>query len=192
MPQTQKKENCICFPYFRDLDLINVKFRDGGKRFKMVKEAELIFYNLNSIADRKLVIIVEGEIDCLALYESGFGVDSKVDQESGEISNYDFSKWGIVSVPNGASKGSQKLEYLDNCSEWFIGLHEIVIATDGDEAGSMLKDELIRRLGVEICKTITYAIEEVVPTTEGRKRRCKDLILVLQYLGKDVVAYIIT
>lgn len=187
MPQTQKKENCICFPYFRDTELINVKYRDGGKRFKMVKEAELIFYNLNSIADRKAVIITEGEIDCMSLYESGFGVEPVVDADSGEISNYDFSRMGIVSVPNGASKGSQKLEYLDNCSEWFVGLHEIIIATDGDEAGNNLKDELIRRLGVERCKTITYPIDEVVPDRDGRKRRCKDFNEVLQYFGKDVV-----
>lgn len=191
MPQTQKKENCICFPYFRDMDLINVKYRDGGKRFKMVKEAELIFYNLNSISDRKLVIITEGEIDCMSLYESGFGVEPVVDSDSGEISNYDFSKWGIVSVPNGASKGSQKLEYLDNCSEWFVGMHEIIIATDGDEAGNSLKEELIRRLGVERCKVINYPIDEVVPDKDGRKRKCKDLNEVLQYLGKDVVTNII-
>lgn len=191
MPQTQKKENCICFPYFRDADLVNIKYRDGAKRFKMVKDAELIFYNLNSIADRKLVIVVEGEVDCLSLYEAGYGTDSIIDNDSGEIKNYEFSKWGIVSVPNGASKGSQKLEYLDNCSDWFTGLHEIIIATDGDEAGNSLKDELIRRLGVERCKTISYPIDEVVPI-EGGKRRCKDFNEVLIYLGKDALISCIT
>ena len=43
-----------------------------------------------------------------------------------------------VSVPNGASSGNQRMEYLDNCSDWLIGLHEIVIATDGDAAGESL------------------------------------------------------
>lgn len=186
MPQTQKEENCICFPYFKDGELVNVKYRDGRKDFKMHKDAELVFYNLNSVSDKKYCIITEGEIDCMAVYEAGFGVDKEVSEE-GELLNDDFSKWAVVSVPNGASKGSQKLEYLDNCAEWFIGLHEIIIATDGDEAGQALAQELIRRLGVERCKTISYPIQEVVPDGNGAKRRCKDLNEVLLYLGEDAV-----
>lgn len=186
MPQTQSEENCICFPYFKDGEMVNIKFRDARKSFKMVKDAELIFYNLSSISDKKFCIITEGEIDAMSVYEAGFGVPD-VDAETGEVKETELSKWGVVSVPNGASKGNQRLEYLDNCSDWFIGLHEIIIATDGDEAGKMLKDELIRRLGVERCKIINYPLEEVVPLESGAKRRCKDLNEVLQYLGKEAV-----
>jgi twinkle protein len=186
MPQTQQEENCICFPYFKDGEMVNVKYRDSFKNFKLHKDAELVFYNLKSIGDKKHCIIVEGEIDCMAVYEAGLGVEKEI-SEDGELLNDELSKWAIVSVPNGASKGNQKLEYLDNCAEWFIGLHEIIIATDGDEAGIALQQELIRRLGVERCKTISYPIEEVVPKKEGGKRRCKDLNEVLQYLGKEAV-----
>jgi len=189
MPQTQKEENCIGFPYFKDGELVNVKFRDARKGFKMVKDAELIFYNLQTIGDKKHCIIVEGEIDCMAVYEAGFGVD-KIISEEGELLNDEFSKWCVVSVPNGASQGSLKMEYLDNCAEWFVGLHQIIIATDGDEPGNKLAQELIRRLGVERCETISYPIEEVVPK-DGTKKRCKDLNEVLQYLGKDVVINVI-
>lgn len=191
MPQTSAKENCICFPYFRDGEMVNIKFRDARKNFKMVKDAELIFYNLSSLSDRKFAVIHEGEIDCMSSYEAGFGCEPKVNEETGEVENHEFSKWGLVSVPNGASKGNQKMEYLDNCSDWFVGLEEIIIATDNDEAGKMLKDELIRRLGVERCKTISYPIEEVVPLDNGMKRRCKDLNEVLMYLGKDVVVNVL-
>jgi twinkle protein len=190
MPQSQKEESCIGFPYLRDGEIVNIKWRDGRKGFKMHKDAELIFYNLNTIGEKKCCIITEGEIDCMSVYEAGFGVE-KIITEDGELTNDEFSKWCVVSVPNGASKGNQRMEYLDNCSDWFIGLHEIVIATDGDEAGEMLRDELIRRLGVERCKTVSYPIEEVVPTENGMKRRCKDLNEVLQYLGKDVVVNVV-
>lgn len=189
MPQTQKEESCIGFPYLRDGEIVNVKYRDARKGFKMVKDAELIFYNLGSIGERKCCIITEGEIDCMSAYEAGFGAEPK-SNDDGELINEDFSKWGVVSVPNGASKGSQKLEYLDNCSDWFLGLHEILIATDGDEAGTMLQEELIRRLGVERCKTISYPLEECVPTESG-KRRCKDFNEVLMYLGKDVLVNLV-
>ncbi len=186
MPQTSQKENCICFPYFRDGEMVNIKFRDAKKNFKLVKNAELIFYNLQTIGEKKYCIITEGEIDCMSIYEAGYGVESIAD-EDGVLKNEQFSKWSIVSVPNGASMGNQRLEYLDNCADWFIGLHEIIVATDNDEAGLSLRDELIRRLGVERCKTISYPLEECVPKKEGGKRRCKDLNEVLQYLGKEVV-----
>lgn len=186
MPQTSAKENCIGFPYFRDGELVNIKWRDSKKNFKMVKDAELIFYNLPSISDKKHCIITEGEIDCMSLLESGYSIQ-KANGDGEVIEDDPFGKWGIVSVPNGASKGNQRLEYLDNCSDWFLGLHEIIIATDGDEAGQMLKDELIRRLGVERCKLISYPLDEVVPAANGLKRRCKDFNEVLLYLGKDAV-----
>lgn len=182
MPQTAKKENCICFPYFRDGEMINIKFRDALKNFKMVKDAELIFYNLQTIGDKKKVIITEGEIDCMSAYEAGFG---RMCDAEGTIDP--LCEYAVISVPNGASKGNQRLDYLDNCSDWLIGIHEFVIATDSDEAGCMLKDELIRRLGVERCKIVSYPLEEVVETKDGIKRRCKDFNEVLMHLGKEVI-----
>jgi twinkle protein len=131
MPQKQAKVNTIQFNYFRDGELINTKFRTADKCFKMVKDAELIFYNLDGIRDQKEIIITEGEMDALSLIEAGFT--------------------NVISVPNGASRGNQQLEYLDNCIEYFDGADKIILATDQDEAGIMLRDELIRRLGAERC-----------------------------------------
>lgn len=137
MPQTQKEGRCINFNYFRDEKLVNVKFRDGAKNFKLAKDAELIFYNLDSIKDSKEVVICEGEIDCLSLYEANI--------------------YNAVSVPNGASKGS-KLEYLDNCWEDFEGKERIIIATDTDEAGMKLRNELARRLGKHRCSYVDFSL----------------------------------
>jgi len=187
MPQTGKKENCICFPYIRNGEVINIKYRDGAKNFKMVKGAELTLFNLQSIGEKKFCIITEGEIDCMSVYEAGFGVDADVDTESGEIKNDDYSKWCVVSVPNGASMGNQRLEYLDNCAEWLMGIEEFVLATDNDKAGIELQQELIRRLGVERCRIMSYPYEECVPEANAPDRRCKDLNEVLMFLGKDAV-----
>jgi len=49
MPQTSKMENTIQFNYFMGDQLINVKYRDGRKNFKLYKGAEKVFYNINSI-----------------------------------------------------------------------------------------------------------------------------------------------
>ncbi len=190
MPQTQKKESCICFPYLRDGSLINVKYRDGRKNFRMIKDAELILFNIPSIGEKKHCVLTEGEIDCMSVFEAGFGADPVADAD-GVLQNEEYSKWCQVSVPNGASMGNQKMEYLDNCAEWLVAIEVFVIATDGDAAGEELKQELIRRLGVERCKVINYPYEECVPLENGLKRRCKDLNEVLTYLGADVVKNVI-
>jgi twinkle protein len=159
MPQFEKEVPCICFNYYRGEELVNIKFRGPKKSFKMAKDAELIFYNLNAI-EGEGCIIVEGEMDCLTLHECGI--------------------YNSVSVPNGASKGSQKLEYLDNCWQFFENKVKIVLAVDNDEAGTSLRDELARRLGKEKCFTVDYP--------EG----CKDVNEVLLKFGKEAVQEVIT
>ena len=71
MPQTGKTENTIKFNYYIGNQLINVKYRDGRKNFKLYKGAEKVFYNINSIVGHNSCVIVEGEMDVLALHEAG-------------------------------------------------------------------------------------------------------------------------
>ena len=115
MPQTGKKESVIKFNYYMGDQLINVKYRDGRKNFKLYKGAEKVFYNINSIVGHPDCIIVEGEMDALSLYEVG-------------ITN-------VVSVPNGATLNTNNLDYLDNCIDYFEDKEKIIIAVDTDEAG---------------------------------------------------------
>ena len=58
MPQTGKSENTIQFNYYMGDQLINVKYRDGRKNFKLYKGAEKIFYNINSIIGYDTCVIV--------------------------------------------------------------------------------------------------------------------------------------
>jgi twinkle protein len=136
MPQKNAKVNTIQFNYFREGQLVNVKYRDGAKNFKLVSGAELILYNLDSIKGEKEFTICEGEIDCLSFIEAG------------------ITK--VVSVPNGASKGKAALEYITNCYQYFEKAERVYIAVDNDEAGSFLRDELCRRLGKDICYVVSY------------------------------------
>ena len=136
MPQTGKTENTIHFNYFIGDQLINVKYRDGNKHFKLFKGAEKVFYNINSIVGFEYCVIVEGEMDVLALHEAG-------------ITN-------AISVPNGATLGTNNLEYLDNCIDYFEDKAKIIIAVDSDAAGQALQAELVRRLGSETCYIATF------------------------------------
>jgi len=136
MPQTSNIENTIQFNYFINNDLINIKYRDGRKNFKLVKGAEKVFYNIDSTIGHEYVVIVEGEMDALSF------VESKVDS--------------VVSVPNGATLNRLNLDYLDGCIEYFDDKSKIIIAVDQDEAGQNLQQELIRRFGAEVCYTIDF------------------------------------
>jgi len=136
MPQTGKSENTIQFNYIMGDQLINVKYRDGRKNFKLYKGAEKIFYNINSIVGYEDCIITEGEMDVLALHEAG-------------IKN-------AVSVPNGATLNSNNLDYLDNCIDYFDNKERVILAVDDDEPGQALQQEFIRRLGAEVCYIATF------------------------------------
>ena len=131
MPQTAKQENTIQFNYYVGGELINVKYRDGRKNFKLYKGAEKVFYNIDNIVGHDWCVITEGEMDVLALYEAG-------------VSN-------AVSVPNGATLNSNNLDYLDNCIDYFDDKEKIILAVDSDEPGQALQRELVRRLGAEVC-----------------------------------------
>jgi len=56
-----------------------------------------------------------------------------------------------ISVPNGATLNSNNLDYLDNCIDYFDKKEKVILAVDSDEAGQALQQELIRRLGAEVC-----------------------------------------
>jgi len=75
-------------------------------------------------------------MDALSLHESGI--------------------YSVCSVPNGASKGNQRLEYLDNCWTYFKDKKEIILCTDNDTAGIELRNELARRFGAYKCKYIDF------------------------------------
>src|SRR5579864_6272275 len=73
IPALGRETDCIAFPYLRNGDLVNIKYRAlEQKAFTQVKGAEKILYGLDDIADSKTAIIVEGECDKLALEEAGF------------------------------------------------------------------------------------------------------------------------
>ena len=159
MPQTGKAENVIKFNYFVGENLVNIKYRDGRKNFKLFKGAEKVFYNINSIVGYEYCVITEGEMDVLALHEAG-------------IPN-------VVSVPNGATLTSNNLDYLDSCIDYFTDKSKIILATDSDEAGQALQQELIRRLGAEVCYMASF-------------EDCKDANEYLLKYGKEKLSQRIT
>lgn len=158
MPQIGKA-GVIAFNFYEGDELVNVKHRSRDKKFKLVKDAKLIPYNINSIFpesyeenEEKIATIVEGEIDCLTYIECGIK--------------------HVISIPNGAGN----IEFIDDYIESvFDKLDYIYISVDNDSKGMQCRNELIRRFGKENCKIIDYP------------EPCKDINEVMVQYGKEKV-----
>jgi twinkle protein len=153
--------NTVQFPFFRDGEVIDVKYRSGAKDFKLYKDAERIFYNIDSIKYSKEVIICEGEIDCLSFIEAGI--------------------MNVVSTPNGSTNGNVNLSYLDRHIDYFEGKEKIYLALDDDEPGRNVSKEFIRRLGAHRCYLVTQGWKDTLGV--------KDANEYLKKYGKERLAF---
>lgn len=125
-------QRVMAFPYYREGELINVKYRSADKQFSMETNCELTLYGMDDIAGDTL-IFVEGEIDKLSVEVAGFA--------------------NCVSVPNGAGTN---LNLLEAAERWLDPIKKIIWAGDSDEAGRRLEAEAIRRLGPKRCYRVEW------------------------------------
>ncbi|KAL3833743.1 hypothetical protein ACJIZ3_008479 [Penstemon smallii] len=165
----------IAFTYRRNKVLVSCKYRDITKKFWQEANTEKIFYGLDDIKEASDVIIVEGEMDKLALEEAGFK--------------------NCVSVPDGAPpkvsnkelpsvEQDTKYQYLWNCKEYTEKASRIILATDADPPGQALAEELARRLGRERCWRVKWP--------KKNDTDCfKDANEVLMFMGPDALRDVI-
>ncbi|XP_047941662.1 twinkle homolog protein, chloroplastic/mitochondrial-like [Salvia hispanica] len=165
----------IAFTYQRNGELVSCKYRDITKKFWQEANTEKVFYGLDDIKEASDVIIVEGEMDKLAMEEAGFK--------------------NCVSVPDGAppkvsakelptEEKDTKYQYLWNCKEYTEKASRIILATDGDPPGQALAEELARRLGRERCWRIKWP-------KKNDTEYFKDANEVLMYMGPDALKEVI-
>ena len=183
MPQAGKEMQTIQFNYYYQGELINTKYRDGKKNFKLTKGAEKIFYNQDALHLHDSIIIVEGEMDALSFIQAG-------------IDN-------VVSVPNGATVRNVNLDYLDSVIDLFLGLDKVILALDSDDAGMALRDEFIRRLGPEVCYLADFgeskdanefllrnSVSDLVDVIDGASQCPLDHVITANDIKDDVVDFI--
>lgn len=140
MPQIEAETTVIRFPFIRNGEVVNIKYRDDKKNFRQEAGAERIFYGMDDVTGTEC-IIVEGEIDKLSF------------EEAGHINT--------VSVPDGAPSPkakdyTSKFEFLENCEEFLSRMTKMVLAVDNDEPGRVLEEELARRLGRDRCYRVQW------------------------------------
>ncbi|KAK9058028.1 hypothetical protein SSX86_022868 [Deinandra increscens subsp. villosa] len=175
MQRQYENQTVIAFTYKRKGELISCKYRGLEKKFWQESDTEKILYGLDDIEGASDVIIVEGEMDKLAMEEAGFR--------------------NCVSVPDGAPPQvssrdlpSQdkdiKYQYLWNCKEYLEKASRIILATDGDQPGQALAEELSRRLGRERCWRVKWP-------SKNENEHFKDANEVLMFMGPAALREVI-
>jgi twinkle protein len=164
MPQVEQEVPAIQFPYFRNGEIVNIKYRSYPKYFRMTGGAERLLYGMDDIAGDTL-LICEGEMDKLSLEVAGF--------------------LSCVSVPDGApapntKNYASKFDFLLSAEIALQPITRIILAVDADAPGQALAEELARRLGPERCYRVVW------PTG------CKDANDVLLQHGTQTITDCIT
>ena len=111
-----KEQRWQVAPYYKDGELVAQHIRNSSKDFKWLgnsKEVELFGQHL--WRDKgKLVVITEGEIDCMT------------------VSQLQGNKWPVVSIPSGSNSAKASIQ---RNLEWLEGFDSVVLMFDMDEAG---------------------------------------------------------
>ena len=151
-PRLSATADCIGFPYYRGGAFTSAKYRTvDGKNFVQDNGGAHDFFGIDQIDATLPIIIVEGEIDCLTLIEVG-------------ITN-------AVSVPSGAplkvadgkvsAEEDKRFSFVWNAFDKLTQSPSIILATDNDQSGHALAEELARRIGKDKCKLCKIGMKDV-------------------------------
>ena len=132
-----KDNKNILLPYFKNGKIVNYKTRGlDNKFFTQSKDAEPVIYNYDRCKGSETIVICEGEMDSMSWEVTGITYHTSVN----------------MGAPNSNDKNvDKKLECISNCYDVFEEAKRIYIATDEDENGRNLQEELVRRFGAEKC-----------------------------------------
>ena len=150
----------MAFPYYRNGELLNVKYRDARKNMTQEQDPEPCCWNIDHCVKAETVYITEGEFDAATLVECGFDAACSVDKGAPNVNDESADK---------------KCECVMNCMDVFETAAEIVLVTDKDPNGLRLEKELIARIGAGKCFTCRYPAD------------CQDINDVLVKHGREAV-----
>lgn len=147
-----KQTEAIGFPYFKNGQFISAKYRSiEAKDFTQDSGGAHDFFGIDHIDQTQPVVIVEGEIDALTVWECG-------------IKN-------VLSVPSGApmkvtdgkvdASEDKKFSFVWNAFDILRKVPYVTIATDTDTAGQALAEELARRIGKDKCRIAKFTYKDL-------------------------------
>ena len=130
-------KEAIGFPYHVNNKLQAIKWRSiDGKSFTQDGASRSLF-GFDKLNINDLIVICEGELDALALYEAG--IDCAVSVPNGAVMKVSNNKI--------SPEEDKKFSYVWEVAEKLDDIKKIVLCCDNDESGKALTEELARRIG---------------------------------------------
>lgn len=121
----------ILFPSLVDGELVAAKYRRLPKTFRVDANCEPVLFGWQAIpANARSVVIVEGELDAVAMHAMGFPA---------------------LSVPFGGGSGDKQAKWIASEFDRLSPFDRIVLALDTDGPGQEATAEIVKRLGRERC-----------------------------------------
>lgn len=136
----------VGFPYFnKDGAVVAVKKRFTGEKRFVCEGSPTSFFGIRHLKKGDDIVIVEGEMDVLAMAEAGIKA---------------------VSIPNGApmkvTEGKidpvedTKFKFIWSAKEYIDAAQRVIIATDMDAPGEAVAEEIARRVGKGKCWRVKF------------------------------------
>ncbi|ALD76048.1 DNA primase/helicase, phage-associated [Citrobacter portucalensis] len=141
----ERELDALAFPYKRDGELLQVKRisteRPDGKKVIMAEgDCEPCLFGWQAIPkNMRIVILCEGEIDCMSYHQYGFPA---------------------LSVPFGGGKGA-KQQWIEFEYHNLDRFDEIWISMDSDEVGQAAAREIATRLGEHRCRLVKLPHKDI-------------------------------
>lgn len=150
------------FPFIRYGKEVGAKYRGPQKAFWQKKDGEKRFFNADILDEPTLqsgdapLVITEGELDAISVAHSGHAFVVSVPDGAPPPRDRD-GKLIRVSDENRINIDQDvKYGFLLNDWEALSKIPRIIIASDSDEAGQRLAEELARRLDRVRCSFVVY------------------------------------
>jgi DNA primase len=127
----------VMLPYYRNGELVNIKYRSisDKKKMRTEKDAEPSLFNRDNIKDRDKLVICEGEYDAMALHR--YLIEA-------------------VSVPMGAGN----MQWIDTEWDYLETFKEIYLCLDSDPAGKKAARNIAAKLGEWRCRIVSLPAKD--------------------------------
>ena len=157
----------IVFPFYENGVNVFVKYRrpwkptaEEAKKSKEWRDPNTkpVLFHMDDCVFSSPLIITEGQIDAMSLYEAGMQ--------------------NVVSVPSGCDD----LSWVESCFDWLEKFKQFVLFGDNDDPGRKMVREVAKRLDESRC----LIVEDYPLRPDGKP--CKDANEILYYGGAQALA----
>lgn len=170
----QQLDGNIAFNFYDENDVLTtvklrparkIKHGEGKMWFLPNADNKPLLFGMHKIDPTKTLLITEGEIDALSVFEAGYS--------------------NVVSIPG----GTENKKWIDECWNWLEQFDNIILWFDNDLPGTKSRKDVASRLGT--WRTLVIDVPQNFQKEDGTTVVAKDANEVLYHFGSEKVMQLI-